>query len=236
MAVMKKIFDGIFDDDVHVAFMKFGRGEYKNKYLLEGKKQASKWAVKSGAEFGNFFVRRCLEKISGVVEMTGVIVSTLDLRDEIDFEIKKASNFQGVRKFAIDTEVESSKIIELMDKYPKAFFALTFKGDNFVLKIKPKGPASGKPGKEDGDGPKVDFCSLKTKDKNLINDLFFGVESGWKEIVVSHLISVTDIVYPENIDELKPVEIRELAKRKGKITRTTVVDGVEKVSEASFTA
>ena len=36
--VVKKIFDGVSDDEVHSDFLKFGRGEYKNKYLLEGKR------------------------------------------------------------------------------------------------------------------------------------------------------------------------------------------------------
>ena len=61
--VVKKIFDGVFDEEVHLSFLKFGRGEYKNKFLLEGKKQKSKWAIKTGAEFANFLVRKCLEKV-----------------------------------------------------------------------------------------------------------------------------------------------------------------------------
>ena len=46
--VVKKVFDGVFDDEVNAAFLKFGRGEYRNKYLLDGKRQAKKWAVKAG--------------------------------------------------------------------------------------------------------------------------------------------------------------------------------------------
>ena len=61
--IIKKIFDGVFDAEVHANFLKFGRGEYKDKYLLDGKRQAKKWAVKAGAEYANFLVRRCLEKV-----------------------------------------------------------------------------------------------------------------------------------------------------------------------------
>ena len=142
---MKKIFDGEFDKGVHVAFLKFGRGIYKNKYLIEGKRQVKNWSVKAGAEYTNFLVRWCLNASEERVKLSGAIVSTLDLRDEINFELKKVSNFQGVRKHVVDTEVEGKEILTLMDKYPKAFFALSFKGDDFVLKIKPKAPASGKP-------------------------------------------------------------------------------------------
>lgn len=233
--VMKKIFDGVFDDEVHTNFLKFGRGEYKDKYLLEGKKQAKKWAIKAGAEYANLLTRKCLEKMGDSAEVTGVIVSTRDLRDESPIEFSKVSNFQGVRKHVVDGEIEPTKVFELMDKYPKAFFALSFKGDKFVLKIKPKAPASGKPGKDKEDGPACDFCSLKTEDRSLIDYLFFGI-GDFNEVKVKHQINVTDIVYPSNIEELSPAEVRELAKRKGKIIRTATVDGKEQVNEANFVA
>jgi len=234
--IIKKIFEGVFDEEVHVAFLKFGRGNYKNKYLAEGKKQAKNWAVKTGAEYANFLVRWCLGISEKRVKMSGVIVSTLDLRDEIAFDLKKVSNFQGVRKHVVDSEIEGKEILRLMDKYPKAFFALSFKGDNFALKIKAKAPTSGKPGKEKDSGPVADFCSLKTTDKAIIDELFFGVEDFGK-IRVSHEIEVSEIIYPKNLAELSPAEIRELAKRKGILRRKVLVDEKEeKVSEAKFVA
>lgn len=233
--VMKKIFDGTFDAEVHANFLKFGRGEYKNKYLLEGKKQAKKWAIKAGAEYANLLTRKCLEKMGDSVEVKGVIISTRDLKDEITFDIEKVKNFQGVRKHVINGAVSPAQIFELMDKYPKAFFALSFSGEGFVLKIKPKAPTSGKPGKEKEDGPVADFCSLKTEDRGIIDYLFFSI-GDFNEVRVKHTINVTDIVYPSNIDELRPAEVRELAKRKGVVVRNATVDGVQQVSEANFVA
>ena len=230
--IVKNIFEGVSDNEMHVNFLKFGRGEYENRYLIEGKKQAKKWAVKTSAEYANFLVRRCLEKINGRVEIKGVIISTSDLKDKIDFEIKKVSNFQGVKKNIIDTEIEPSQVLELIDKYPKVFFALSFSGEDFVLKIKPKAPKSGKPGK-DNEKPVVDFCSLKTNDKSIIDELFFDIDN-FKEVFINHTINVTDIIYPNNMGELKPTEIRELSKRKGVIKRVADVDGAEKISEAEF--
>jgi|APSaa5957512576_1039674.scaffolds.fasta_scaffold00047_25 hypothetical protein len=233
--IIKKIFDGDFDEGVHVAFLKFGRGVYRNKYLIEGKRQAKNWAVKTGAEYANFLVRRCLERVGGSVKVTGVIVSTLDLRDEIKFELKKVGNFQGVRKHVVDCEIEGEEIFALMDKYPKAFFALSFKGDDFVLKIKPKAPASGKPGKEKGDGPKADFCTLKTLDEGILKELFFDIVK-FENVRIAHEIDVTDIVYPADIESLKPAEIREMAKRKGVLKRVVDVDGDMRESSAEFVA
>ncbi len=232
--IIKKIFDGAVDKEVHVAFLKFGRGSYKNKYIIEGKKQAKNWAVKTSAEYANGLVRWCLKDL-GSVKATGVIVSTLDLRDEIPFDLKKVSNFQGVRKHVVDGEIEPQVIFDLMDKYPKAFFALSFKGEGFVLKIKPKAPTSGKPGKDKGEGPKADFCTLKTSDEGILKELFFDVSS-FSKVRVVHEIDVTDIVYPADMDALKPAEIRELAKRKGVVKRVVDVDGDVGESSAEFVA
>jgi len=233
---MKKIFDGVFDDEVHSAFLKFGRGEYSDKYLLNGKRQASKWAIKTGAEDVNFLVRKCLEKSGeAAISIKGIIVSTMDLRDEIEFDIVKAGNFQGIRKLQVNTEIEPAKILAMMEKYPRAFFALSFSGEDFVLKVKAKAPKSGKAGKKSEDGLVADFCSLKTKDKSIVDELFFRI-GDFKEVSVNHKINVESIVYPDNLNDLKPAEVRAQSKRKGKIIRKVIVDGVEKVSEASFVA
>ena len=234
MTVIKKIFDGIFDDEVHGAFLKFGRGGYKNKYLLEGKRQSKNWSVKAGAEYVNFLVRRCLERIEGKVAVRGIIVSTLDLKNEIGFDIVKTGNFQGIRKNVINTEVETSDVLGLMDKFPRVFFALSFSGDDFVLKVKAKAPKSGKPGSGD-EKPVVDFCSLKTRDVSIVDELFFGV-GDFREVNVNHVINVEDIVYPDDLESLKPAEVRELSKRKGFVVRNVSVDGVGKVSQAEFVA
>ena len=238
--IIRKVFDGEFDEEVHSGFLKFGRGDYKYKFLIEVKKQKDKWAIKTSAEFSNFLVKRCLEKISGeVVAIKGIIVTTKKLEDgEIGFEIKKRSNFQGIRKLQIDIEIEPSKILELMEKYPRMFFALSFKGQDFDLKIKAKAPKSGKPGKEDGEVPKADFCSLKTPNKELVKELLFDIQDmdNFKEININHLLQVKEIVYPKDVASLKPEEIRENSKRKGVLIRNIEIDGKSREKQAEFEA
>ena len=234
--VIRKIFGGNFDEEVHSDFLKFGRGEFKDRYLIRGKRQIGKWVIKTSAEFANFFVKRCLEKVSGEVEIKGVIIATFDLRKEIDFDFKKVSSFQGIRKHQIDGIVEPKQIIDLMEKYPRAFFGLSFKGNCFELKIKAKAPKSGKPGKKNSDGLKVDFCSLKTSDGELLSELFFDVGLNWKEIKIDHAIRVEDIIYPENVSAMKPEEIRENSKRGGKVKREVWIDGQHIEKEANFEA
>jgi|APSaa5957512576_1039674.scaffolds.fasta_scaffold06893_4 hypothetical protein len=230
--VIRKIFNENFDSDVHSSFMKYSRGEFKNKYLIHVKKQAKKTALKTSVEFTNDVVRASLLAVNGPVAVTGVIISTNDLIEELGLPIKKKSNFQGVRKLELDTEVESSKIIELMGKYPKVFFALSFKTDDIELKVKKKGP--GKPGNKK-EGPKADFCVLKTTNQDIIKEFLFDVKD-YKEVFVNHTIMIEEMVYPSNIDDLSPKEIREQAKRKGRVIRTATIDDKEVVSEAKFVA
>ncbi|MFA4960557.1 MAG: hypothetical protein WC548_02730 [Candidatus Pacearchaeota archaeon] len=233
--VIKKIFEKDFDEEVHNDFLKFGRGEYQNRYLLEGKKQASKWMIKAGPEFVNYLVRKCMDKAEEKTHMKGIIVTTGNLDGEIDFEIKKKSNFQGIKKLEIETEVEVEKLKNLMNKFPRVFYALTFSGNDFDLKIKAKAPKSGKPGKENEDGPKADFCTLKTNDEKIVRELFFDYPE-FKEISINHTIFVEDIVYPKDFTKMKPEEVREQSKRKGRIVRQIFVDGKEEKRETEFVA
>jgi hypothetical protein len=140
-----------------------------------------------------------------------------------------------VRKLEIETEISSEELRSLMERYPRVFYALTFKGDDFDLKIKAKAPKSGKPGKESEDGPKADFCTLKTNDKTIVEDLFFD-SPNFKEIKISHVVAIEGIVYPKDMTKLKPEEVREQSKRKGKITRISTIDGKEVISEKDFIA
>lgn len=236
--VIKKIFEGESDEEIHSHFLKFSRGDFKNRYLIEVKRQKDKWGIKTSAEFANFLVRQCLEKVEeGKIAMKGIIVSTIDLRDEIRFEIKKRSNFQGIRKIEIDTEITANEILDLMNRFPRVFFALSFTAQDFQLKIKAKAPKSGKPGKKGEEGPRADFCSLKTPDEEIVKELLFDVDlDSIQEVRVNHTIKVEKIVYPENMESMKPEEVREQSKRGGVIVRSLVVNGIKKTSEHEFLA
>jgi hypothetical protein len=54
--------------------------------------------------------------------------------------------------------------------------------------------------------------------------------------MIFNYIDVTDIVYPVNMESLKPAEIRELAKRRGVMKRMADVDGDLRESQAEFVA
>lgn len=238
--ILKKIFKGECDEEkIHEEFIKFSKGEFENRYLIEAKKQAKNWAIKTSAEFSNFLVKKCLIKSNEEkIPMKGAIISTLDLRDEVKFEIEKTKNFQGVRQLVINTEIEPQEILELMEKYPRIFFALSFSTQDCQLKIKAKPPKSGKPKTKsnDGEGPKADFCSLKTTDLDIVRDLFFDVDNleQVKEIKINHTLKIEKLIYPKDLEGLKPEEIREKSKREGIIVRNINVDGEDMQRQAEF--
>lgn len=229
---IKKIFNKIFDEGVHSDFLKFGKGEFKDKYLIDGKKQTNKWVIKAGPELANHLVKMGLEKTSGKVNITGVIVSTMQMDISISNGLKQ---FMGIKQYKIDSEIETTKILELMNKYPRAFFALSFALPDYELKIKPKAPKSAKPSTSDKE-PKAEFCSLKTTDFNVVKELFFDNPNFNKEIAVKHILKIDQIVYPKDFAKMKPEDVREQSKRKGVIIRETIIDGKSMKSEAPFEA
>ncbi len=236
MNFIKKIFDGDVDESVHLQFQKFSKGEFQNRALIEAKKTGKGYTIKTSAEFVNGLVRVMAEKLGEEsARVTGAIVSTQDLTGELEFKDKK--QFQGVKRYLIDREMSGKEIINLIEKFPKNFFALSFEVNDNKLKIKPKAPKSGKPGKEKEGGPKADFCRLKTSDKNIAEDFVFDTLKGtskpdFKEAKINHVFFVEELILPDGEKDF--AKMREMAKRKGRIVRTAVIDGVEMKKEFGF--
>lgn len=233
--IFKKIFSGNIDENVHSDFLKFGRGEFKDKYLIEAKKQKDKWSIKTSAEFSNYFVRKCLENISAEeeIDVTGVIICTFDIRKEVDFEIHDVKKYMGIQQYVIRGKAKAGQIIKLMEKYPRVHYGLSFKIHDCELKIKEKAPKSGKPATKGENGIGAGFCSLKTTRKDFIDDLFFDFPD-FNEINVRHTLKIDEVILPSGIKD--PVQIREMAKKKGVIIREIEVDGRKEKREMGFVA
>ncbi len=233
MNFIKKIVDENIDNSVHLQFQKFSRGEFKNRAIIKVKHTAGKYTINTTAEFANELVRIAANRLGeNVAKVTGAVVSTSDLTGELEFKDKK--QFQGVKRYIIDKDMVGQNIINLLDKFPKAFFALSFDFGDDKLKIKPKAPKSGKPGKKGEEAPKPDFCKLVTKDKSIAGSFVFE-KKDFKEAEINHTFIIEEIVIS---DELKATndfaKIREESKRKGKIIRLSKIDGIESKKEIDF--
>ncbi len=231
--VILKIFLGKSDDYVHSEFVRFSKGVFENRYLLEGKRHKDYLNIKTSAEFTNFLVQRCLESISGNIDVKGAIIATGDIQKEIQFPLSGIKQYLGIKQFLVDSSIDARKIIELMKRFPRAFYALSFSTSICELKIKARAPKSGKPANSGEGVPKADFCSLRTKDKEIIRDLFFDFPE-FDEIKIRHTLMIQEIVLPKDVSD--PKLVRELAQRKGIVKRIVGVDGMKREKEMEFIA
>ena len=239
MNFIKKIFDDAIDESVHLRFMKFSRGEFKNKASVKVKKSGRKYSINTSAEFANELVRVMAEKLGErKTIVTGAIVSTSDLKNRIDY--KEIKQFQGVKRYLIDKEMSGTELITLLDEFRKTFFALTFDVDEEnKLKIKPKAPKSGKPKTaKEGEEEEVvaDFCKLITNDEKIGRSFVFE-KPDFKQAEFKHTFVIEDIVVSNELKKERDFAlVREKAKRKGKIIREGEIDGQKIKEEKEFEA
>jgi hypothetical protein len=236
---LKKIFDGKGEKDelVHLQFQKFSRGEFKDRAVLIYSFNKGKYNISTTAEYGNEFVRAVAERIGpNKTKVTGVLVSTRDLKGQLNFVSIK--QFAGVKQYILDCEMTGDEILELCKKFPTSFLGFSFSTPDKAteLKIKAKAPKSGKPSAKADQMPKADFCKLITFDKSLARNFAFDAEidDGTKKAEINHVFHITDIILPK--DEKDIAKIREMAERKGKIIRTLKIDEKVVKKEREFLA
>ncbi|MBM3232232.1 hypothetical protein FJZ21_02545 [Candidatus Pacearchaeota archaeon] len=227
-----KLCSGKTDELAHLQFEKYSRGLFKNKAIVQAKNSKGNYSFVTTSEYASEFVRTCAEELGGErAKVEGVIISTKSLPENIKYG--NISQFMGVKKYSISGEMTGSEIISICDAVPRAFIALSFSTNKSELKIKPKAPKSAKPGSSSEDGPKVDFCKLKTTNPEFAKKLFFEVHD-FKKAEARHDFDIKDIELPK--DEKDPVKMRKRAIRKGKIIRKLIIDEKEDVKEYDFVA
>lgn len=227
-----KLATGNSDALSHLQFEKFSRGVFSNRAIVQCKNSPKGYSIATTHEYANEFVRFLAGKLGErKTKVSGVIVSTKPLPPNISYE--SISQFMGIKKYSIEKELSGRELIQICDTVPRAFIGLSFSFEDNELKIKPKAPKSAKPGSDSKDGPKVDFCKLKTRNAEVVKDLFFDIGE-FKQAEVNHDFVIEQIITPS--DEPDPVKMREKAIRKGKIVRKLVVDGVSTVKEYAISA
>jgi hypothetical protein len=240
MNFIKKVFDKNPDNDVHLQFQKFSRGEFRNRAMIKVKKVKEKYTINTTAEFANELVKTLAEKLGKEnAKVTGGIISTVNLKELPEYKefLKSATvkQFQGVKNFQINSEMEGDEIVKIVNAFPKAFFALSFSAGDSILKIKPKAPKSSKPKNKD-EAPNPDFCKLITTDEKLAKEFLFENVT-FKDAEARHDFYIDSIVIPDEIKNEKDFAIvREKSHRKGRIVRRTIIDGKENSVEVEFEA
>ena len=219
-----KLYRNAGDALSHLHFEKFSRGVFADRAIVQAKFSKGNYSFVSTSEYSGEFTRACAEELGAKkANVTGVIISTKALPSNIVHH--GISQFMGVKKYSISGEYSGHEIISMCESVPRAFVALSFSTGQSELKVKPKAPKSAKPSSPGEDGPKVDFCKLKTTNPEFAKKLLFEV-SDFKTAEARHTFEITDIEVPKN--ETDPVQMREKAIRIGKVVRKLIVDGVDK--------
>jgi len=232
MNFVKKVFDKKPDEEVHRQFIRFGKGEFDGRFPLSLWK-AKKIKVKTGFEFANDLVILCTKlgdaKVSGIVLSKEDISSVMSQNNiEGNSETKKGGLYY--QNNIPSQELKKEQLIEL-EKVAYVTL-LDVEGEGFKLKMKKKLP---KPGKS---ADKIDdkFCQFEAEEKfySLIKEDLFWDTPEAKKVAISHVVKVDQIIMPEG--EKDYAKIRELAKRKGVLTRKISVDGKDSSKEVDFEA
>jgi len=232
MNSIKKIVNRKVDEEVHKQFIRFGKGEYKGRFLLSLRK-AKKIKVKTSFEFVNDLIVLCSE--FGDCKISGVVLSKKNILDIISQNKIKGNSEtkKGGLYYQNKIDIQEVKKEQLIELEKASYFALLdIEGEGFKLKIKNKLP---KPGKSEG---KIDdkFCQLEAEEKyypQIKEDFFWDLPEA-KKVSISHTIIVNNIIMPEGEKDYS--KLREMAKRKGKIIRKSKVDDQETSKEIDFEA
>ncbi len=207
---LKKIVLGNFDNDNRMYFLRFGKGDYKRRFLISFTKGA-KVKIRGSFEWANDFVNFVRENKD--LKFSGMVLSK-----------DKVAGLEGKKKGGTFIyEVSESSLKEFENPY---YYLLNCNDEEIVLKIKKSLP---KPGKDEG---KIDdkFCSLDLDLKywDALKDAFFWDFPDCKKASIEHEIVIDSVDIPSGVSADK---VRELAKRKGKLIRRINCDGKEIVNE-----
>jgi len=213
---LKKVLTGKSDEDSHRYFLRFGKGDYRRRFLLS-LTRGDKIKVKTSFEFANDLVK-FVNEIKDI-KFSGKVLSK-----------EKAAGKEGKKKAGVFVyEVSDCSLDEFKNVY---YYLLDVEDSEIVLKIKKKLPKPGKNEEKIDDG----FCSLIIEQKYwaALRDAFFWDVPECKKAVIEHELKINEIVLPKS--EKDPVKIRELAKRKGTIVRKIIIDGKENSREIPIEA
>ena len=232
MNFVQKAVEGKTDEDVHRQFTRFGKGEYRGRFLL-GLWKTKNIKIKSSFEFANDLVALCSG--FGNCKASGIVMSKRDISG-----IMKEKNIDGNSEtkkgglyYQINIPNQEMNGDQLKALEENSYFTLLdLEGKDFKLKIKKKLP---KPGKNEN---KIDgkFCQLEVNERfysKIKEDLFWDLPDA-KKINIKHKVIVESIVIPEGEKDFS--KIRELAKRKGKIIREVEIDEQKITKEYRFEA
>jgi hypothetical protein len=209
-------------EGVHAYFIRFSRGHFKNRAVLNLQK-TTRIKLKGSFEWANDFVRIASELAD--IKFSGIILNKEELPELAEFPKKKKT---GIIQYEIPN-ISSEKIKQIEEKA----YCMLLDGEtpDLTLKMKKKLPKPGKSNEKKADDK---FCQLEADLKYWpqIKEAFMLPEC--KKCKINHAFIIEELILPEGEKDF--VKIRELTKRKGKIIRNLEIDKQETKEEKDFVA
>ena len=219
---IKKIFEKNIDDSVHSHLIRFGKGRFENRAVIN-LKRGNKIIVTSSFEFANDFVNFVFEN-SDKVNVSGILLS----REAKNLKAGKVK--KGIYHYGLAKELNRGEFEEL--KKNSYFLLFDCEAGGISLKINKKLPALSK-GKSNKIKDK--FCSLEIEERlwpKLHSAFFFDIPQESKKARIIHIFEINEIILPKNEKDFE--KLRILAKKVGKISRIAKFNGKEVKKEAGF--
>jgi hypothetical protein len=221
--LIKKIFQNKIDESVHWPFVRFSRGIFEGKAALSISRN-DKIKLSSSCDLANdivLFVALLAKKVNA----SGIIMSRGEIKE-----------FEGIKKKGLFVyNINQALAYDQLEHISKNAFAMLLdcEAEGISLKTKKTLPRPSPKGTK-----KVNdkFCVAQLDIKfwpSVREEFLFDLPEGKKYNIVNKY-EITEIVLSEN--EKDSEKLRLLAKRKGKVTRKSIVDGKEIIQEKGFIA
>lgn len=224
---IKKIFENKIDNSVHKQFVRFGKGTYNLRAIINITKHSDKIKISSTFELANDFVE-FISSIATKFSVSGIVLSKEPIQGiQLDWRKK-----EGLLTCDIEKELSALELKELASKSYAALLDCNAPG--ILLKIKKKLPKPSKSGESKTDDK---FCVLELDKKFWIQfhkEFLFDLSFEFKKARIEHTYIIKDIILPK--DEKDFEKMRLMAKRKGKLLRKIIIDGKEIINEKEFEA
>lgn len=209
---INKIVKKEIDDSVHRKFTRFSKGIFENKAVMNISRNG-KIKISGTYDIVNDLVE-FLASISSSLKISGILMS----RGQISgFQGKEK---KGIYNYELNETIDGKKLSEIVKN---SFYALLdCSGNGVELKTKKKLPRPSSKG-IDKVNDKYVVCSLDIKFwPQVKNEFLFDLPDG-KKFRMIHRYDIKEIVMPKGEKDFE--KIRVMAKRKGRLSRNSEVDG-----------
>jgi len=235
---IKRLWQNKDDEKIHKQFIRFSRGEFKKRFVVNITKQPEKIKVGTSFELANDLID-FIFSIKDKVKVSGLLL-TKDSLEELKEKLEKEISFSNIKtkekiqQIEISGELTAEKEKILSEK--SYFMLFDIQEQGIILNMKKKLP---KPGKSEERKVDDKFCTLELDSKfwpRVKEEFLFDCGEG-KKFKINHEITIKDIILPKSQELKKDFEkLRILAKRKGKIRRIKEIDGKKEITEKEFIA